>query len=250
MSNFTNDYQLAAYECNQERLIATATIFNWLQDSMDKFSRACGVGYDFCHPQGVTYFLKAYDVQIDTLPRWADYLQMRNTLSNSAACSLFLLQDLYNKHTKQRLLSAVSHVVLIDFINKRPAHIKNYPLIQQIPSLHTPVSIEVLKPLDTIDTTHIQEITYDHIDFNQHVNNTNYVVFAERTLDPVFLKKNRLKRIQVAYKQAAVLGDKLRIDSKITPSCTDHQISSATQSNRPFARVRFSWMSRNQSNER
>lgn len=241
MLKHTNDYHLAAYECDHENTLATATIFNWLQDSMDRFSRACGAGYDYCYPYGLTYMLRAYDVKINSLPRWADTLEMQNVLSDIKASSMFLRHRLYHKATKQLLLSAVSHVVLIDFLKGRPAHIKDYPILQQIETLQRPVSIPRLEPLTSVDTTREQDILLDHIDFNQHVNNTNYVVFAKRALDPLFLKRNRLKRIQVAYKQAALLGDKLKIETKIEPTYTDHQISSVSQPNRQFARIRFSW---------
>ena len=241
MSDYTKNYQVAGYECDQESTLKTSTIFNWLQDSMDQFSRAHGIGYDFCHPKGLTYILKDYDVHINQLPKWTDKVQMNTILSDIGASSLFFTQNLYDLATKQLLLSSASHVVLLDFLNKRPARINDHLPDGKLEQLNTPLAIAHLKPLDRVDFVHHQDIVPDHIDFNQHVNNTNYVTFAEQSLDPVFLKKARLKRIQVAYKQAAKMGDKLKIETKIAPGFTDHQISSE-ESARQFARVRFHWI--------
>lgn len=241
MSNHIKQYQVAAYECDRESRLSTATIFNWLQDSMDKFSQAHHVGPDFCQSHGLTYMLKAYDVKLNQLPKRNDSVQMDTQLCAFGPSSLFFTQDLYDQDRKKVLLSAVSHVVLIDLMEKHPARIKDYmPLYLLDEHAQTP-SFTKLPPLDHVHTTRMQEITPDYIDFNQHVNNTHYITFAERTLDPAFLKKARLERIRAAYKQSATLGDTLQVDTKIAPGFTDHQISSATNPNTIFARVRLSW---------
>ena len=91
------------------------------------------------------------------------------------------------------------------------------------------------------------EITPDYIDFNKHVNNTNYVVFAERAAVNAqkriaFLKKARLKRIQIAYKRAATLEDSpLSIQTKVVPGFTEHRIVSENNQNMEFARLRLNW---------
>ena len=245
MSNHINPYQVAAYECDQENRLSTATIFNWLQDSMDKFSQAHHVGYDFCQSHGLTYMLKAYDVKLNQLPTRNDSVQMDTQLCAFGPGSLFFTQDLYDQDHKKLLLSAVSHVVLIDLIKKRPTRVKDYMPLHLLDGLAQTPAFTPLPPLDHAHTTRIQEITPDYIDFNQHVNNTHYITFAERALDPVFLKKARLERIRAAYKQSATMGDTLQVDTKIAPGFTDHQISSATTPNTIFARVRLSWAQRN-----
>ena len=241
MSDCTKNYQVAAYECDQESILTPPTIFNWLQDSMDQFTRIHNVGQDFCHAKDLTYMLKAYDVQINQLPHWGETVQMHTTLCDVGASSLFFKQDLYDQTCKQQLFSAASHLVLIDLLKGHPARIKDCLPPDLLETIHIPLTFTALKPLDRVHSTRSQEITTDYIDFNQHVNNTHYVTFAERALDPVFLKKAKLKRIQVAYKNAAKLGDKAKVETKIAPGFTDHQIVSEDDANKLFARVRFSW---------
>ncbi|MBQ3696192.1 MAG: hypothetical protein II938_04435 [Alphaproteobacteria bacterium] len=242
MSTYSQIYKVTGYQCDQDSTLATPFVFNYLQDSLDNFSRAHGVGYDFCKTQNLTYILKGYDVQIHSLPHWTDITQMDTDLISFGPGSLFFLQNLYDSN-KKLLFSSVSHVVLLDLLKKRPARIKDHfpSSLLQTATQATP-AFTSLKPLDCVHTTREQEITPDYIDFNQHVNNTHYITFAERALDPVFLKKARLKRIRVAYKQAALLGDKLKVESKIAPGFTDHQISSVSDPTKQFARIRFSWL--------
>lgn len=242
MPAFTKDYHVAGYECDQDSTLSTATIFNWLQDSMDKFSRTHDIGYDHLKPQGLTYILRGYDVLINNLPHWSDDVQMETSLQDSSMCSLFFRQNLYAKHDKRLLFSGTSQVALMDFFKKKPARIQEHLPLSALDSLKSPVIMPTLQALARVDTVRTQEIPYDHIDFNQHVNNTNYVLYAQRAIDPLFLKKARLKRIQIAYKKAAQLGDRLKVETQIAPGFTDHQISSQTQPNQQFARVRLAWV--------
>ncbi len=234
-------YRAGVYECDRNNILHIGSVFNWLQDSLDDFSRRRKIGHDFCRQNEITYILKSYDVIIDSFPKRMDMVSVSTDLVNTTPCSLFFKQSFINKQTRKTLLSSVSHIVLIDLKNKRPIRLE-----EKIP-LHIldlkPMSVlePSLPPLDVVHSEDAQKVTYDCVDFNQHMNNANYVVFAERALNPDIHQKEKLKRIQVTYKQAAILGDKLKVLTKITPDFTDHQISSATDKNKQFARVRFFW---------
>ena len=241
---YLTDYHVAGYECDRESLLSIRSIFNWLQDSMDRFSRSIGIGYDFCEKHNLTYILKNYDVQIQNLPHWTDSVQMETApLTTSNAC-LFFAHTLKNKETKAELFHTTSQVVLLNTLNGHPARVKDCLPIDVLKTIQIQPNFQHLPPINRVDIEQMQPVSTDHIDFNQHINNTNYVVFAERTLSPEFLKKAKLQRIQAAYKQAAKLGDSLRIQTQIAPGFTDHQIVSATNPDINFARIRFHWAKR------
>ena len=234
-------YRAGTYECDRNNVLHIGSVFNWLQDALDGYSQRHKIGYDYCRKNEITYVLRGYDVIVDSFPKRMDTVSISTDLVNTTSCSLFFKQTLINTHTRQALLSSISHIVLIDLKNKRPLRLEeNIPLRALKLS---PMSVEPLSlpSLDVIHAEDTQKVTYDYIDFNQHMNNTNYIVFAERTLNPDIQKKENLRRIQVTYKQAAVLGDKVKVSTKITPNFTDHQISSASDINKQFARIRFFW---------
>ena len=157
---------------------------------------------------------------------------------------MFFQQFFQDITTKETLLSSTSQVVPIDLSTQRPIKIKDCLPLSTLKSIHIPLSFVQLPPLTSSHCIREQDIFYDHIDFNHHVNNTHYVSFAERSLSSTFLKKARLKRIRIAYKQAALLGDKVQIQTRICPGFTDHQIVSTPEPDTPkkyFARVRLSW---------
>ena len=241
MPDYLKEYQVAGYECDRNSILSIGTIFNWLQDSMDKYSRTVGIDYDFCHQNNLTYILKNYDVVIHNLPRWSQLVQMHTQLIGSSLTSLFFNQTLSDLQTKQELFSSTSQVVLINTLNGHPARVRQCLPIDQLESIHIKPNFEHFDPIQRIDHQSTQAVETDHIDFNQHVNNTNYVIFAARSLSPEFLKKMQLKRIQAAYRQSAKMGDILCTQSQMGTEHTDHQIVSQENPDIQYARVRFHW---------
>ena len=77
------------------------------------------------------------------------------------------------------------------------------------------------------------------------VNNSKYVVLAERGLSPALLKKMQLKHIAVSYKKAVKLGDFVKVETQQDESSSLHQVESP-QDKSVFARVAFAWRSLSQ----
>ena len=143
-------YRVAAYECDQNSVLQLATIFNWLQDAMDRYSQKHKIGHDFCQKNNITYMLKGYDVLIDSLPKWMDSVTISTDLVNAARCSLFFKQTMSDMYTRKTLLSSVSHVVLIDLLNKRPIRVNGNLPPEALKVSAMDVSSLSLPPLDVV----------------------------------------------------------------------------------------------------
>jgi len=240
--SFIKPYRVSAYECDSECRLKTGTLLNWLQDSMDQYSQQLQISRDFFSKNHLSFILRGYDIAINRLPQWGSAVFMKTMVANTSSTSFFLRQNLYDVPLKQILLSACSQVVLIDTERFFPVRIHRYlPASVCEATSDLPTALPSLNPLPQYAHEYTQPVNYDHIDFNQHVNNANYVTFAERGLSPILLRKIQLKRIAIAYKQAAKLGDTLKVQTALTPNGSAHQISSATKPNTVFARVQFTW---------
>lgn len=240
---FVKLYKVSAYECDSECRLKTGTLLNWLQDSMDQYSQRSKINQDFLRQNNLSFILRGYDITINALPLWQNQVVMNTMITNTTPTTFFLQQDLYNLSLKSRLLSACSQIVLVNAEHFSPVRISHYlpPQVYSINRANRSAGLPNLQPLSQYPTEYIQPISYDHIDFNQHVNNANYVTFAERGISPLLLKKIRLKRIAVAYKQAAKLGEQLKVQTAVQQNSSEHQISSVANPNTVFARVHFAW---------
>jgi len=237
---FLKKYRVSAYECDYADRLKVGTVFDWFQDSMDEYSSVLGFGRDFCKSNGLSYILRGYNVQIDDLPQWTDSVSMHTAVTNASSTSFFIKQTLYDNQMKQRLLSSCGQVVLMDVKNGRPARVRD--VLPSLPALAAPnAPLDGAPLLQKVDDVYEAVVPLDYIDFNQHVNNSKYVIMAERGLSPELRKKIRLKRIAIAYKKGARLGDHLKIQTQLNPLSSWHQIVSKDNEQQVCARVAFAW---------
>lgn len=241
----TTPYHVAPNETTPNHQVKSEVIFNWLQDSMLDYSDHLGLGYNVCKERDLTYILRGYDIQINELPRFLDSTFLQTKLSHITQTSFFFEQTLYDKSLKKQLLTSSSQAVLVDAIKGRPVKIKDNLSTENLPEPINASSLEPIQPIERVDSKIIQEIPFDYIDFNQHVNNSKYISLAERGLSPELLKKMRLKRIAVAYKSPAKLGDQLEIQTQISPTSSQHQIVQKENPKKICAQVRFDWLRSN-----
>ena len=242
MLEFIKEHQIANYECDRNSKLRIKSIFNLLQDSLDQFSTARGIGHDFCRENNLTYVIRNYDVQVYALPGMSENISIHSFLSATKNSSMYFRQELKNTVSRQTLIMAATQTVLLDLCHMRPVRLNDrLPAGSLREQLNQPIVFEHLRTLERIHHTKTQDVLWDHIDFNQHINNANYIAFAQNVLSPAFLDCALPRRIQVSYLQPTTLGDTVRIDTDLkNTDATDHQILS-TQKGKLLARVRINW---------
>ena len=234
-------YHVAPNETTMSHQLKNEALFNWLQDSMLEYSDHLDVGYKVCKERNLTYILRGYDIQINELPTLLVPTILQTELSHITQTSFFFKQTLYDKNFKKQLLSSSSQAVLVDAIKGRPVKIKDNLNTEKLPEPISAPGLDLIPKIERVDLKTAQEIPFDYIDFNQHVNNSKYITLAERGLSPELLKKIRLKRIAVAYKSAARLGDQLEIQTQISPTSSQHQIVQKEDPKKICAQILFDW---------
>ena len=125
--------------------------------------------------------------------------------------------------------------------NLRPARVIEH--VPQIPAVesYTKTPVLPITPLTRLDQELDKPVMWDYIDFNQHVNNAAYVVFARQTLPTSFYEKNDLVRIKVAYKAPAALGDTMVVQTQREGLETLHRIVSKSDVSKEYARIQMNW---------
>lgn len=240
----SENYRVASYQCNNERKLKLESVLNLLQDSMECYAQKYDFGVDFGRKQNKGWVIRNNDVNIYALPTWDDRLVIDTRIESMHKSILELSSTAYMEDRKQMLFSSVCQTVLIDMANLRPARIKeNIPHIPAEESLSkTPVL--PITTLTRLDQELDKPVMWDYIDFNQHVNNAAYVVFARQTLPTSFYEKNDLVRIRVAYKAPATLGDTMVVQTQREGLETLHRIVSKSDTAKEYARIQMNWRER------
>ena len=236
-------YRVASYQCNKERNLKLESVLNFTQDALESFGQNCGMGVDVCREKKLAWVIRNNDVAICNLPTWSDKIIVDTQIQLVHRSILVVSSDAYALDRKKRLFSSTSHLVLIDLLSQRPSIVKDklphlLDLTQE--SGEKPVFVPI-PSLTRLDSELNKPVRWDYIDFNQHVNNAAYVVFARQTLPTSFYERNRLTRVRAAYKASATLGDTMLIQTQKEDIQTLHKIVSKSNPSTEFARVQMDW---------
>lgn len=246
MTNIHSEYyRVASYQCNNERKLKLESVLNLLQDSLECFTQTYNFGVDFVRKSNKGWVIRNNDVNIYDLPTFDDRLVIDTQIKNMHKSILEFSSNAYMVgNRKKKLFSSVSQTVLIDMSTLRPVRIKEN--VPHIPSEENAVKTPVLPitPLSRVDQELDKPVMWDYIDFNQHVNNAAYVVFARQTLPSSFYQQNDLVQVKVAYKAPATLGDTMVVQTQREGLESIHRIVSKSDKTKEFARLQMFWRER------
>ena len=236
-------YRVGSYQCNKERKLKLESILNFTQDALESYGQNCIMGIDVCRKNNLTWVIRNNDVSIYNLPTWSDQIVVDTRLEQMHRSILVVSSDAYMKNRRKHIFSSISHLVLMDLTCMRPAVAKDkiphlLDLVQE--SKEKPVFIPIPAPV-RLDSELNKPVRWDYIDFNQHVNNASYVVFARQTLPTSFYEENQLTRVRAAYKAPAVLGDTMLIQTQKEDTQTLHRIVSKSNPAVEYARIQMDW---------
>ena len=241
-NGFLKLYRVSPYETDGVGRLKIGSIFNWLQDSMDEYSTALGVGADYCQKHDISYALRSYDVSVSSLPSRGEVVPMRTRLKCLTPISFLLQQTMYEPSLRRSLLSSCSEVILLNASNghwvRSKTSLPNY-IIEG--TQMGPYVMSEAPRLEHIDNVRDEVVPWDYIDFNRHVNNSRYVEMAARGVSPVRLKEMQLRRIAATFKRAAKYGEHLQVQTQIDPLSSRHTIVPKDKGDTPYARVYFEW---------
>ena len=88
----------------------------------------------------------------------------------------------------------------------------------------TDLAFNKILPLQTIDVEKTYAVRFDDLDVNQHVNNSNYIVWAFEALDYNFRKNKELKTIDMLFKKEIAYGNVVQSQLQVLENTTLHAL--------------------------
>ena len=237
----TQCYRVASSQCNYERKLKLESVLNLLQDALECYAQEFNFGVDFCQKQNKAWVIRNNDVRIYDLPTFDDKLLIDTTIQRMNKSTLELSSTAYMADRKRQLFSSVCQTVLVDMTTLRPVKVKEN--IPHVPAEESVVKVPTMPivPLSRLDHELDKPVMWDYIDFNRHVNNAAYVIFARQALPQSFYEKNDLVRVRVAYKNSASLGDTMVVQTQREGQETLHRIVSKSDTSKEYARIQMNW---------
>lgn len=223
---YANDYRIRYSEMDCNLLIKPASLLQILQDIASVNAENLGFGYTFLTKQNLAWFLLKYHMEFDEYPQNIDSLTV--TTEPRGWNKLFAYRDFEICNDKKTLARATTTWGLVDINTKSMTSVGNVlannPNFTEFQKRETDLKYTKIAQLQNIDIEQIFEIRFDDLDVNQHVNNSNYLVWAFEPLGYEFRKNKKLKTLDILFKKEIQYGHSICSQVQILNNTTIHRL--------------------------
>jgi acyl-ACP thioesterase len=195
-------------ECGSTTHLTIPALINYLQDCSTFHTESIGHGISWGKDHGFAWFIAAWQIQIDRLPRFTEHIRV-STWSYAHRPTLANRNFIIESGDGETLVRADSLWFPFDVVENRVRRIPeeefDYIKDENVPVTLPPTRRKLKLQGDSRRLRPI-EVVEHHLDSNNHVNNGQYVAMATNvvlTQDADFAPY----RICAQYKNAAKLGD-------------------------------------------
>lgn len=234
------DYVIRSYECDKNGFLRLVTLMNIFQDIADSHASELGVGMDYCQKNGFAWVGANYHIKISSYPKFHQKIIVQSW--PSAEKKLGAYRDfLVTDEKGNEIICASSQWILIDFAKKRPLSLHdNLPQYTIINERALETDFSKIENISHPDSSTEFRIRFDDIDFNNHVNNSIYLLWATEAVDAQYRLSHLPQEIEISFKKEALLGDNISVITQYSGNETLHSIISL-QDNRELSRLKIFW---------
>ena len=240
---YQNLYKIRYSELDCNLRLKPSSLLQLLQDSASNNAENLGFGYSFLQDKNLAWFLLKYHLEFDNYPQ---NIYDINILTEPRGYNkLFALRDFKICEGDRVLGLATTTWGLIDFNTKTMVNVGDVladnPKFNQFVKREDDLKYNKIQPLQRIDSENVFEIRYDDLDVNQHVNNTNYLVWAFETLDYDFRNSKQLKVLDMVFKKEISYGASICSQLQKDENITTHVLKDA-QTEEELCLIQAQWV--------
>lgn len=222
---YSFDSRIRYSECDAQCKLRLESLLNYFQDASTFQSEELGVGFSYLVPRNLVWVLAAWQIEINRYPALGEEVEA-GTFPYDFKGFMGSRNFFMKTKSGEMLAQANSVWTLLNFDTMKPTSpsieiLEKYPIEPRLDMEYA--GRKILVGTDGVCEEPIV-IRKQHLDSNNHVNNSQYVSMAVNYLPEGFV----IKGLRVEYKKQAHLGDELipyivRNESVITVSLRDIQ---------------------------
>lgn len=217
-------YEVKSYEVTLRNELKPYAILHYLEDVAYLHAEELGFGYSAVAPKGVTWFVLRYNMKFEHFPKAWETITIRTRPCGMKGVQCFREFEIFSS-MGERIALIASAWALIDISTKRPlipSKTVDFPEMSSQRNLLTDFS--GFKEFGTPDYQKIFEIRFDDVDINQHVNNANYISWAQETLPYDFRLNYSISEVEITYKREISYGNKVLSLAVADGLTTNHRL--------------------------
>ena len=198
-----------SYECGADGLMKPETVLHWFQEIAEAHASALGFGYDFVMSRGLAWVEVRLDAAINRRPGWKETEELRTWTAQETP--LLARRNMEIRDGQGNVIITASCLwAVIDVRRRRPV-----PLNRHIDSLpDTPCGETVAAVF--MDTSELQPETREwkaerrDTDFNCHINNAAYLVWALESLPESWMEEHELTGMHLHFRKETHAGESMK----------------------------------------
>lgn len=218
---YSEIYRTRYSETDCSLALKPSALLQILQDVASQNAENLGFGYSFLVEKNLGWFLLKNHIEFSEYPE--DICDLTIKTEPRGWSRLFAFRDFEICKGDKTLGKATTTWGLVDIATKSMVHVgsalEDNPNFTEFQKREDDLKYNKISSLANITAEKVFEIRFDDLDVNQHVNNSNYLVWAFETLDYDFRKSKKLKTLDMLFKKEIKYGNKVcsqveKIDNK------------------------------------
>jgi len=204
-------FTVNAFDCRTDGRIKPNALMQYLQEAAARHAEQLGFGFGDLDKYSCFWVLANLQLEIASLPKWGDCVAIRTWPSGSTRATASR-EFLGAGPDGEELFRAASEWMILDKHSGRPKSITRLGLNlpQPGPKL-LPTEQPRLQPLDEYTRVYALRVPFSALDFNGHVNNTEYVRWALDGLHDKLGNLPEMHSLQVTYLAEVFERDEVEI---------------------------------------
>ena len=189
-----------------------------MQEAASLHSESIGYGPADTKTNNCAWIILGWKLKVLSRPVWNKKITIETYASVYGGMFSYRDFKMYDEN-KSLIAIASSKWVIVDYITKHirkmPEDVCNNFNTKNEPVFGNKINLKLKEP-DIVQNSVTYKVLRRDIDTNYHVNNLNYLNFAEEALPEDVYKANKINNIEIMYKQETKLNDVLTFNySKI-----------------------------------
>ena len=239
---YKTDYKIRYSELDCNLSLKPASLLQLLQDSASENAQELGFGYSFLAENNLGWFLLKYHIEFCDYPKEACTLTIAT--EPRGYNKIFAFRDFEVFKTDKLLARATTTWSLVDLKEKSMISVSDIlaqnPNMKQFEKRENDLKYGKISPLNKIDIEKYFDIRFDDLDVNQHVNNSNFLVWALESLDYDFRKTKQIKVLDIVFKKEIKYGNKICSQVEKNNNVTRHILRNF-ETNEELCLIQIEW---------
>lgn len=230
MDDLIFPHRITSYECGADLQMKTSAFLHYCQEVAEQHADQNGLGYDWGISHGMIWVEVQGDFEFLRRPRWKEEVLLRTNTGQATPLQARRFVEMRAAGSGELLARADLMWVLIDVNSRRPVPLRKAKLDINLPcpAICSPCEFQAGGEAALRATCTLVAPLRD-VDFNGHINNAAYLIWALDTLPEPLRPGGSPTRVHLCFRHETLAGTPISIEHRRQGNCTLHRISSGEQ---------------------